>query len=254
MAASEDKGFLLDLFDRSTSAWVRNHSLFSIPPLRPGGNDRLQRNRDIFVCTMLLLAALAILISARPLGAHSIWLVQSMAAFGLYRGVDVLINLARTGVFFSFRGDVLISDEPVWRLRRILIGIFMNYTELMLWYAIVYYYLSIVNEKSFSNSIVTIWAALNVSISTMTGGFGYVAPTTFPASATMLLQAVTTLTLIVLVAGVLISLLSQVEKKEHGSVVGTKEDASWIRPIVSFGWLYLLIWILIRPSLLASAT
>ena len=115
----------------------------------------------------------------------------------------------------------------------------MNYTELMLWYAIVYYYLSIVNEKSFSNPIVTIWSALNVSISTMTGGFGYVAPTTFPASAAMLLQTVTTLTLIVLVAGVLISLLSQVEKKEHGSVVGTKEDASWIRPIVSFGWLYL---------------
>ena len=123
---------------------------------------------------MLLLATLAILISSRSRDAHSIWIIQCLAAFGLYRGVDVLINLARTGVFFSFRGDVLISDEPVWRLRRILIGIFMNYTELMLWYAIVYYYLSIVNDKSFSNPIVSIWAALNVSISTMTGGFGYV--------------------------------------------------------------------------------
>lgn len=109
--------FLLSLLDASTRAWVKKYSLASIPPLRrrtSGSAKDQQRNRDIFVLVVMLVASIAAIAICYQVDATTgpVWYVHVLAAFALYRASDVFVTLVRTGVFFSFRGDVQINKEP----------------------------------------------------------------------------------------------------------------------------------------------
>src|SRR4051794_15272878 len=124
-------GFLLKGAERLSGAWVNSWSVAAIPPLRRKKERAAapqQLARDVFVLSWFLLSIAGsglCTLSGLPLGG-----LRLIAAVGMYRGFDLFITLFRAGVFLSFRGDIELKSEPMWRIRRILLGIFVNYVEL----------------------------------------------------------------------------------------------------------------------------
>ena len=238
---SDTNSPLLHFLDVSTGAWVRRYSLVSIPFLRPResvSTVNQQRNRDIFVVSMLGLSIAALvwcypheLPSSRPP------FLQAIAAFGLYRAIDLFITLVRTGVFFSFRGDVRINQEPLWRVQRILVGVMFNYVELVSWFAVMYFQLASTSSCQFNTSIKEIHQTLNLSFTTMTTiGYGVYAPNSLLSTILALWQAIIGVTLLTIVVGVVIA---RMMAAEQGSGPATSpESASWITPLVTFVVMY----------------
>jgi hypothetical protein len=233
--------FLLKLLDSGTSAWVTKYSLVSIPPLRPHLPDAAraqQRNRDLFVLAMVGASVVAIAICyTADVKIESPWYVHALCAFALYRAGDVFVTLVRTGVFFSFRGDVQINKEPVWRLQRVLLGVMMNYVELILWFSVVYLQLAATSACQFNTEIRRVHQALNLSFTTMTTiGYGVYAPNSLLSTVIALWQAIAGVALLAIVVGVLIALLT----RDQAAVtpVSPLESPSWLRPMATFAVVY----------------
>jgi hypothetical protein len=204
-------GFLLNATERLTGAWVNSWSIAAIPPLRrqkPESIDSQQLARDIFVCTWLALSIVASVAVSRSWPGPP-WLLRGAAAVGSYRALDLFITLLRTGVFLSFRGDIELKNELPWRIRRILLAIFINYVELVLWYAVIYFCIAKADPAQFAGSHVTHFHhALSLSFSTMTTvGYGVSAPDSGWTTLIAFAQALTATILIVVVVAVLVSLL-----------------------------------------------
>ena len=150
--------FLLDLVDKVSSAWVGRWSMVAIPPLRLGDatGDRarqIQRNRDAFVLTMLL-SSVASVIIIRAVGNRGVLFVErALPAIAFYRCIDLFITLVRTGVFFSFRGDVQLRDAPKWLVQRILLGVLFNYVEIIMWFTNIYRQISLTSPCQFVDRI-----------------------------------------------------------------------------------------------------
>jgi hypothetical protein len=146
------QGFLLPLLDTATHKWVSRISLISIPPLRPQGEKfvgALQRNRDVFVSSMLGLALGSFFAVYYYHGPQRQVILHGVAAFAVYRAFDLALTVIRIGVFFSFRGDVNIAEVQAWRVQRTLIGVLINYVELVFWYSLIYFDLSCRCVKQF---------------------------------------------------------------------------------------------------------
>jgi hypothetical protein len=166
-----------------------------------------------------------------------LWCVHALSAFALYRATDLWVTLVRTGVFFSFRGDVQVKQEPPWRLQRVLLGVMMNYVELIMWFAIVYYQLATTSPCQFHDEIRHIHQALNLSFSTMTTiGYGLYSPNSLLSTVIALWQAVTGIALLAIVVGVLIALLTR--DQPNLVLAGNSESTSWLRPVATFALVY----------------
>lgn len=241
---------LLDLVDKFTAAWVGKLSLVALPPLRmKGGQEgQIQRNRDIFIVTMLL-ASVASICLFRFAEIYSVaCLERGLAAFALYRCIDIFLTLVRTGIFLNFRGDVPLREQPTWRVQRILLGVSSNYFESVAWFAVIYRQLSLTSPCQFAEKITDLHQAFNLSFSTITTiGYGKYSPDGVPSELVALLQAVIGIILIVLVVGSILALM-----------MGSRDDAKWtpapqksyiIAPLVLFlvaffglFWLFGLHW------------
>jgi hypothetical protein len=163
--------------------------------------------------------------------------LQAIAAFGLYRAGDIFIMLMRTGVFFSFRGDIRINQEPLWRVQRTLVGVMSNYIELVGWFAVVYFQLAATSECQFNTPIYFIHQALNLSFTTMTTiGYGVYAPNSLLSTVIAFWQALAAITLLAIVVGVIIALL--ISARPSTDPEKTYESASWLRPLVAFAVVY----------------
>jgi hypothetical protein len=242
---------LLDVLNACTAAWVQRYSLISIPPLRPRPSVSVadhQRNRDLFIVAMLGLS-LAALASCYP---HDLtvaappWL-RATAAFAFYRCADIFITLVRTGVFFSFRGDVRINQEPLWRVQRVLVGVMSNYIELVAWFAILYFQLAATSPCQFTMPIRFIHQAVNLSFTTMTTiGYGVYSPNALLSTVLTFWQALAGVTLLAIVVGVIIALL--IAAKSDAEANAPAERLSWARPLITFVIVYaLLYWLVGAP-------
>jgi hypothetical protein len=235
----------LDFLDASTGAWVRRYSLVSIPPLRPRPSipaSVQQRNRDIFVVGMLALSIGALVwCYLHDLPTSSPRVLQAIAAAGLYRALDIFITLVRTGVFFSFRGDVRINQEPLWRVQRILVGVMFNYVELVCWFAVAYFQLASTSQCQFNVSITSIHQTLNLSFTTMTTiGYGVYAPNSLLSTILALWQAMTGVTLLAIVVGVVIALM--ISARQAVEPATNAESASWLTPLVACAGIYAVLY------------
>jgi hypothetical protein len=165
-------------------------------------------------------------------GPTMLWLLRGAAAVGTYRALDLFITLLRTGVFLSFRGDVELHKEPSWRIRRILLAIFINYVELILWYAVVYYCIAATDTRQFAGEHVTRFHhALSLSFSTMTTvGYGVSAPDSGWTTLIALMQAFTATILVVVVVAVLVSLLIA---GGSSSTPASSPETTWWKPVLA---------------------
>jgi hypothetical protein len=239
--------FLLRVLDAGTSAWVQKYSLVAIPPLRPLASVPpaiQQRNRDIFVLCMFGASVSAAALCYQPdVATDPPAFLQASAAFGLYRAADLFVALVRTGVFFSFRGDIRVNEEPPWRLQRVLIGVMFNYVELMMWFSVAYLQLAATSACQFGDKVHYIHQALNLSFTTMTTiGYGVYAPDSLLSTVIAMWQALAGITLLAIVVAVVLALLSSTKTTADPSVI--TEEKSWFRPVgafvVIYGALYLL--------------
>lgn len=235
--AEESLSWLVKWLHGRTDNWVRRHSLVAVKWLRPHSKSTAlsqQRNRDCFVLGTFCLSAIAV-VSCAMIGASNIWLVRMLAAVGLYRSVDLFINIFHTGVFHNFRGDVPLNEAPQWQLRRLLVGVLFNYLELVLWYSVIYYSVGINSPSEFNTPVSGIAEALHLSISTMTTvGYGSVAPVRLSSTLLAVLQVITSVLLLATVVSVLVSLLGSSETRQprRHTVEDPGQWGSWL-PVVS---------------------
>ena len=243
-------GFLLRSVDAITNRWVTRFSLIAIPPLRPRGDayaSKQQFHRDIFVTTMLLLsiASAALFHFLDPAGVPV--LLRVFAAFALYRALDLWITIIRTGVFFSFRGDIQINREPLWRVRRILVGVFFNYVEITMWYSLIYLYIALACPMEFKEPITELHQALNLSFSTITTvGYGVYAPNRMLANVFAYAQVLTGIILMATVVGTLAAILTSDSNPQPYKCADESRKLSWWIPILSFCATYLALYLLLR--------
>ena len=231
--------FLLKYFELVTNAWVKQYSIAAVPPLRTSGShtsQAQQKNRDIFILAMLMGSIISVLFCYWLTPTRTCFTIQSIAAFALYRWIDVLIATIRTGVFFSFRGDIQINEEPSWRVRRVLLGVIFNYIELIMWLTIIYFQIALTSPNQFTDNITYIHQALNLSFSTMTTiGYGKFGPNLMFSTILTLVQALTGIILLTLVIGSLLALLTRDNNPSEGiQDHALLERASWIKPICTF--------------------
>ena len=231
--------FLLKAFDTVTDAWVSKLSLVAIPLLRRGTrpDPALQRNRDIFVSFMLGLS-IAMVVMFHVAGARLDCWRQAIAGLALYRALDLFISLARTGVFLSFRGDVKLKEEPVWRVQRALLEVMFNYVELTMWFTVIYRQLSLTSPCQFSERIERVDQAFNLSFSTMTTiGYGKYAPDGMVSNLLAFFQVLIGLVSLVLMVG---SVLPLITGSEPASVSAPASGEASTPPYavapVSAGW------------------
>jgi Ion channel len=243
--------FILKAFDAVTHAWVSRLSLIAIPVLRRGTRPEpaLQRNRDIFILFMLGLST-AMVVAFHINGSGLDRWRQAIAALGLYRAVDLFISLGRTGVFLSFRGDVKLKEEPIWRVQRALLGVMVNYVELIMWFTVIYRQLSLTSPCEFSEHIVRVDQAFNLSFSTMTTiGYGKYAPDGIVSNLLAFFQVLIGVILLVLVVG---SVLALITGGPHSATATTPPSPvavvpagwrAWLLPLASFAMVWcLLFW------------
>ena len=243
------QGFLLGLLDSVTHTWVSRISLISIPPLRPKGEKfegELQRNRDVFVSSMLALALGSFLALYFCQGPQLHAILHWVAAFAIYRAFDLALTVIRIGVFFSFRGDVKIAEVQAWRVQRILVGVLMNYVELVFWYSLIYYDLSLQCTKQFHPDIRNLHQAFSLSFSTMTTvGYGLYAPDSMVSNLVAFAQSLTGLILIANAVGSLVAILTSKSAPGAPAAVDETPQLSWWRPVGSFVMIYAFIrWLL----------
>lgn len=231
-------GFLLKLVDRITGSWVTHVSLVAIPPLRPKGAAwaaQHQRNRDIFISAMLMMSIGSVALFHFLDPASFPKLLRIFATFALYRALDLWITIIRTGVFFSFRGDIQINREPLWRVRRILLGVFFNYVEATMWYAIIYLHVALACSAEFKERITVMHQALNLSFSSMTTvGYGIYAPNQMLATVLTFGQVLTGIILMATVVGTLAAILTSAAEPSAYTYPDESRTLSWWIPILSF--------------------
>jgi hypothetical protein len=232
--------FLLDLFDKATGAWVRRWSMVAIPPLRVGDATaarakRIQQNRDIFVLTMLFSSAASVII-IRALGHRGVLFVErALPAFALYRCIDLLITLTRTGVFLSFRGDVQLRDASRWLVQRILLGVLLNYIEIILWFTVIYRQVSLTSPCQFAERITRVSQAFNLSFSTMTTiGYGKYGPDGIVSNFLPFTQVSASLILLALVVSSVLALLTSSSEARPTTQRPKADDPGYRRPLFLF--------------------
>lgn len=228
-STANDRGFLLAMVDGFTRGWVNAWSIAAIPPLRrrdDATRASQQTARDVFVTTWWCLAVVGAVLAG---GVFPLWVSRAIGAVALYRATDLLISVFRAGVFLSFRGDIEIGREPRWRIQRLLLAIFINYFELILWYATLYRYASRAADAS-GDGALGMFAAVNASFSTMTTLGNGVSPTSWPLTALVVAQWFTSVLLLVVVVGLLVSLLTA---DQHGKLEtgGASSPSGWTTPI-----------------------
>ena len=224
-----DRGYLLGLADAMTRNWVNSWSIAAIPPLRrtrPSSRSNQQSARDTFVVVWLALAMLGVVISSR---SAPVWFNRGIATVGVYRAVDLLISFFRAGVFLSFRGDIEIAHEPQWRIQRLLLATFINFFEVILWYATVYRYASL-SALSDTSSALSTFASVNGSFATMTTLGTGITPTSWPLAALIAAQWFTSILMLVVVVGLLVSLLTA-EQDAKVETVGESPRSGWLKPL-----------------------
>lgn len=228
-------GFLLKALDRLTKGWVNNWSIAAIPLLRRKTNGHIstqQFGRDLYVSLWLLSSVLSLFIFPFII-KKSVFLPLLITAIGLYRAIDVYLTFSRVGVFLCFRGDVSLSKEPIWRVRRLLLGVFINYIELILWFSIFYYFSSFHSPIQFGkDSGFAMYQALNLSFSTMTTvGYGGYAPESAWTTMIAMFQTLIGILIAVIVTGSLISLLNNDARTPVVSISASPKTG-WLKPLV----------------------
>ena len=231
--------FLLKYFDLLTNAWVKEYSLAAVPPLRMGIDtsfETQQFNRDIVLLAMLTGSILSVALCYWLKPTRSCFALQLISAFAFYRCIDVFIAVIRTGVFFSFRGNIQINKEPSWRVRWVLLGVIFNYIELIMWFAIIYFQIALKSPNQFTENITYIHQALNLSFSTMTTiGYGKYEPNQMFSTILTLLQALTGIMHLTLAISSLLALLTKANNQSNEILDHVPiEQASWIKPIGTF--------------------
>ena len=226
---------LLVWLDSFTGNWVRHWSLVAWAPLRPTGANSVQkqqRNRDIFILSMLFVSTIAFIVSIDL--NRSNYILQMFATLGIYRAFDLSITVIRTGVFLNFRGDVALKEEPSWRVRRVLVGVLVNYLELIMWFAVIYYYLALVCGNQFNFSISEAHQALYLSMSTMTTvGYGGYAPNTLISTSVTLWQSLLAILMVASVIGNIIAVLSNPSSARTVPFIPNERNwKSWVVPIL----------------------
>jgi hypothetical protein len=232
--------FLLDSFDKATGAWVRRWSLVAVPPLRLGSATgeqakRIQRNRDIFVLAMLVSSAASIIL-LRAVGNRGVLFVErALPAFALYRCMDLIITLVRTGVLLSFRGDVPLRDAPRWLVQRILLGVLLNYAEIILWFTVIYRQLSLTSPCQFAEPLTRISQAFNLSFSTMTTiGYGKYGPNGMVSNLLAFTQVTASLILLALVVSSVLALLTSLPEVSSAKAAPAGDKHGYLRPLILF--------------------
>jgi len=231
--------FILKFLYNFGNLWVKHLSILAIPPLRLTTKNtprKQQINRDIFIIFMLNLSiwCFIFLYISEPI-KHN-FITGAMSSLALYRAIDLFIMILKTGVFFIFRGDIDLNKEPLWRIRRILIGIIFNYTELIMWFSVIYLQLALTSPCQFSESVSSASQAFNVSYTTMTTiGYGKYTPNGMISEAISFFQVITAMLMLTLVVGALLALLTRDESSTVAPASTTQEKASWIVPILIFG-------------------
>ena len=225
-----DRGFLLAAVDGFTGGWVNRWSIAAVPVLRrttavPASQ---QFARDVFVTTWLGLALCGAMLAVRTTPP---WLGRAIAAVALYRAVDLLISFGRAGVFLSFRGDIDISREPQWRIQRLLLATFINFFELILWYSTIYQH-----AVRAAGLPIDTFTALNASFATMTTLGTGIAPTSWPLAALVVAQWFTSILMLVVVVGLLVSLLSA-DQTGKVETPGASAATGWMTPLLVTGGL-----------------
>ncbi len=157
------------------------------------------------------------------------WFARVVATLGLYRALDLLVTFFRVGVFLSFRGDIDLRSEPQWRIQRILLATFMNFFELVLWYAAIYGYASSVAHATAAEAM---FAAINASFSTMTTLGNAIAPETWTMTALVAAQWFTSILMFVVVLSSLLTFLTA-EQDKKVTANAASPATGWLKPLLT---------------------
>ncbi len=124
----------------------------------------------------------------------------------------------------------------------ILLGVLFNYVELIMWFTIIYRQISLTSACQFAETITRMDQAFNLSFSTMTTiGYGKYGPNGMVSDILAFLQVATSMTLLVLVVGSVLALLTT------GSNPVTKttaaQQAYFVSPFIAFAVLWsIMFW------------
>lgn len=234
-------GFILCILDKFTGAWVKKYSLAAIPLLRPteGASTKSQQfNRDVFITVMLISSISGVTFCHWLQPSSGSLFVRLLAAFALYRSLDLLLTTIRTGVFFSFRGDTQINKQPIWRIRRLLAGFLLAYVELVFWFAVIYLFIGLEFPCQFVDKIEKVHQGLNLSFTTITTiGYGRYTPDRMFSVVLAFMQALIGIILLTTVFGALVALLTKDESQTMDLSLASnyeREQASWLKPLCAF--------------------
>jgi hypothetical protein len=200
----------------------------------------------VFVTVWLVLAAVATIAAQLANGAYPLWFTCGIASIGLYRAIDLLISFFRAGVFLSFRGDIDLAHEPRWRIQRLLLATFINFFELILWYGTIYHYASLALVTKAPQTAISVFTAVNSSFATMSTLGNAIIPTTWLMTTLVIAQWFTSILMLVVVVGLLVSLLSA-DQDGKTLTSGASPRSGWLSPLAVTGLLltacYICLWL-----------
>jgi hypothetical protein len=227
MSFIKENGLLLGGFLAITDLWRSYSSPLQHPFLDKPKDSKIRGSRrDTLYLFNLLLSGLVFAVACR---SSTRWIQMMLVATALYRSVDLLIALLRIAVIGAF------GLVPSYKLNRVKImhntlAVFVNYVELVFWYAAVYAALSIKNTSQFYPTTgISPALCLILSFTTLTTiGYGNIAPQKMVSGLICSLEAFTAIVMLSCVVGSLVSLSasnpstatpSEAEGKESETII-----------------------------------
>lgn len=239
------KGFLVGLISWVLESWSNWVGLWSWSLLRPRCDAHVGRAlvyRDITIVVAIGVASTAF--GVWPLGDCRC-LRAFLGGLAIFRIIDLSFAHLRLGIFGSIRDDVPLRELPLARIQRALLATFLNYVELLMWFALLDLWLGELSPNQFTNAVHCRTQAFFVSMSSMTTvGYGEYAPVQPLALFVATWQALLGLFMLVAVVGLLVSLAGY-----DARVVAREPEITFLRVGLRRKLYYFIPWVALSVTI-----
>lgn len=229
-------GYLVYCLDRILWFWVDFLGIWAWAFLRPKeeiGEPVITcvKRRDVVIVGKTILAFVWMCLWDVDLSRFWKAVLLGLALFAC---VDLIMALLRAGIFGGVRTVVPLASLPESRLSRVLIGLLLNYAELLALFALIHAWLSWYDPDQFKPQIPSTAQAFYVSMTTMTTlGYGEYSAAKPLALGLTALQAGIGLFIIAVVIGRIIGLVMVIKgahERDKDSRMESRPTGRFIAP------------------------